>query len=623
MPLPAEIGDRLVEADPAAAATLDAVENLVDSGALGEPPQLDDEILLQRLALTLGTAPKPGVHFLWEVSHKHVGHACIMLSPTRIGIKDDAVRTGDPSRWAIMRADSHFMLAFEGFEVPDEVLGTLGAGGVPGVSLFRFANVDTATQVAELTTSLEKASGAELPLLIAADQETGQLVGLGGDTTQFPGAMALGATGDTGLATRVAAAVGTELRALGVTMNYAPVCDVATNPANPSLGIRAFSDDPAVVAAMAAATVDGLRSAGVAAVAKHFPGKGEAVIDPHHGLPLLDLDRQRLETVELAPFRAVIAAGVPVAMSGHYAVPAVTGRSDLPSTVSEAMLGGLLRTDLGFEGVIITDALDMHALPQGVGQIVDAISALRAGVDLLLCAPDAEARERLRTGLDLAVSRGLIPATLTSSTKTRVDQVRRWVASFARPELSVVGCRDHQTLAAEAARRSITLVRDESGLLPLPTSGRILAVMPEPIDLTPADTSSTVTPTLAASLRRRHPDVVEVVTGHRPSPADISGVVEAAISVHAVVIGTLAAGPEQSALVRAVAAAGTPIVTVAMRTPFDLASYPDVGTHLCTYSIHRHSMEALADVLFGHADAEGRLPAAIPGLYPTGHRLDP
>lgn len=518
-----------------------------------------------------------------------------------------------------MRADSHFMLAFEGTSAPLDVRATLAEGRAPGVSLFRFANVESAGQVAELTESLRAAAGGETPLLIAADQETGQLVGLGGDTTQFPGAMALGATGDTVLARRVATAIGAELRAMGVTINYAPVCDVATNPANPSLGVRAFSDDPRMVAEMAAATVRGLADSGVAATAKHFPGKGEAIVDPHQRLPLLDLDRDRLEEVELTPFRAAIDAGAPAVMAGHYAVPSVTGRDDLPSSVSEAMIAGLLRTRLGFHGVVVTDALDMGALPQGVGQIVDTIAALRASVDLLLCSPDRDRQDLLRGGLDLAVSRGLLPETGPST--ERVGRLRQWLSGFAAPDFSIVGCAEHAVLAQEVARRSVTLVRDAANILPLTSQGRLLAVMPRPVDLTPADTSSLVEPGLASALRRHHPDVTEIVISPIPERGEIAGVVTAARDAAAVVLGTITAGPEQANLVDAVASTGTPLVTVALRTPFDLVAYPRVDTHLCTYSIHPVSLAALAEVIFGVIPATGRLPTAVGDLYPRGHGM--
>ncbi|HZI37476.1 MAG TPA: glycoside hydrolase family 3 N-terminal domain-containing protein [Acidimicrobiia bacterium] len=518
-----------------------------------------------------------------------------------------------------MRGDSYLITAFEGEEPPPSTIRSIAEDGIVAVTLFPHTNVGSADQVATLTESLHSSAPDGLPLLVAADQETGQLVGLGPDTTQFPGAMALGAVGDADLAFRVGQAVGTEMRALGVTVNYAPVCDVASNPLNPSLGIRAFSDDPNLVAELAAATIAGLKAAGVAATAKHFPGKGEAIVDPHHELPRLELDRARLEAVELVPFRAAVSAGVSAFMIGHYALPSVTGRDDLPTSLSEAAVNGLLRKELGFDGVVMTDALDMGALPQGIGQVVDAVAAVRAGIDLLLTTPDPEAQERLRAGLDLAVARGLIDSAEMRASQERVRRLRRWVAGFPRPDIAVVGSSEHQTLAAEVARRSITLVRDEPPVLPLAPTGSLLAVMPRPADLTPADTSSTVPPLLARALRRHHPDVEEIVTGHPPSSQDIAAVAQAAREVDTVVVGTLSAGPEQGALVEVLLETGKPVVSVALRTPFDLAAYPRATTHLCTYSILPPSMDALADVLFGVEPTRGRLPAAIPDAYPRGH----
>ena len=248
-------------------------------------------------------------------------------------------------------------------------------------------------------------------MLVAADQEGGQLLGLGDGTTQFAGAMALGATGDDELAERVAGAMARELRALGVNVDYAPVCDLANNPANPMLGIRSFGDDPEAVGRLAVATVRGLQSNGVAATVKHFPGAGDTAVDPHHELPLVARTNAELAQRELVPFRAVLAAGARMVMTGHFALPG--GTDDLPTSLSAAVLRDLLRGQLGFDGVTVTDALDMRALGQGSAQIVDAIAALRAGEDVLLGTPDERALERLEEGLDQAQRRGLSMPTTT------------------------------------------------------------------------------------------------------------------------------------------------------------------------------------------------------------------
>lgn len=518
------------------------------------------------------------------------------------------------------------MLAFHGRDLPAPVAARLSGAPAAGVTLFRFSNVESPAQVRTLTAAIQAAAASELPLLIAADQEGGQLIALGDGTTPFAGNMALGATGDPILAERVGRAIGLELRAMGVNVDYAPVCDLATNPRNPAIGIRSFGDDPVEVGAFVAATVRGLQSSGVAAGLKHFPGIGDVTDDTHHGLAVLDADRARLESSELVPFRAGIGAGARVVMSAHLAVPRLTGDPELPSTLSPDIMDRLLRGELGFDGVSITDALDMRALAQGPNQILDVIAALRAGVDLLLTAPDPDARAMIEAGLVHAAGRGLLDAGRAERSSRRVADLRRWLAPFKQPGIDVVRCAEHVALARELAARSMTLVRDDERRLPLRLEphGRVAAITPRPTDQTPADTSSTVAPGLAAALRRRHPGAEEHVVAHAPDAAEIAAVREAVRGHDLVVVGTTAAfvEPAQAALVNALLASNVPVVTIALRTPFDLAAYPASRTHISTYGILAPSLDALADSLFGAAGFSGRLPAAVPGLYPTGHGIE-
>jgi beta-N-acetylhexosaminidase len=490
------------------------------------------------------------------------------------------------------------MVAFAGTAVDDRVASLVADPRVAGVTLYGSLNISGTQQTRQLTADLQRAAGRRL--LTGVDQEGGQLVAAGPETTHFAGNMALGAAGDPELARRVGRATGRELAALGINVNYAPVADIASRPRNPSLGIRSFGEDPHQVSLLTAAMVEGIQSAGVAATLKHFPGKGEATVDPHDEMPVLDLPLERLDRVEFVPFRAGIEAGARMVMIGHYGLPAVTGDRRLPASASPAVMEGLVRDRLGFEGVIVTDALDMGGFGDRVLE-----SPLAAGADLLLYGP-AQA--------------GNLPQTVRNG-DDRVTPLLEWLASFDRPELDVVGCAAHRDLAAEVASRSITLVRNRQRLLPLQVHDgqRILAVMPRPIDLTPADTSSLVEPGLAAAIFRHHRATTALVVGHHPSPSEVSGVREAAATHDFVVVGTIEAGPEQAELVRAAAAGGRPVVAVALRTPYDLQLFPEVDTYVAAYGIHPPSMKALADCLFGVAPFRGRLPVSIPGLYPSGH----
>ena len=516
--------------------------------------------------------------------------------------------------------------AFEGAEPPDWLLRRVAAGHAHGVTVFLRANAADADGLASLTERLHSCAPGHLPLLIGADQEGGQLVGLGHDTTRFPGAMALGAADDVSLTEATGRATGRELRALGITVDYAPVCDVAVEPENVSLGTRAFGSDPAAIARHAAALTRGLQEGGVVATPKHFPGFGAVDADPHYALASIDLDIDGLEARELIPFRGAFEAGASMVMSGHVALPAVTGDRALPATVSRLVMHELLRNRLGFTGVSITDAMDMKAVAQGIGGVVDSIVALRAGVDLLLMTPDRTTQRRLEDGLRQAAVRGLVPASRIRASQRRLLRLRRWLKHFAWPERTYVRSEAHRDLARRSARAAITLVRDEAGLLPLRSveGEQVLVVTPQPRELTPADSSADEPLALAAALSRHHPEVRDLRVPSEPNDADIAAARSAATEADLVIVATLATNvqPTQARLVEAVLEAGTPTATVAMRTPYDLADYPASATHLCAYSIVPASVGAVADALFGREPISGRLPVDIPGLYPRGHGLE-
>ncbi len=521
------------------------------------------------------------------------------------------------SMTAAERIGTKLMLAFDDPVMPASVREWLATHHAGGYTFFRGANYRDPVQARTLTDALQRAAreSGQLPLLIAVDQEGGQLTTMGAGTTQFAGNMALGATRDTALARRVGQAIGREMAALGVNINYAPICDLNTNPSNPSLGVRAFSDDPHLTAMMAAAMVEGLQAEGVAATLKHFPGKGQAEVDSHYQMPLINHSRERLDTVELPPFQAGIDAGAKLIMTGHFAIPALSGTTEIPATLSRAVMHDFVRDEMGFNGVVITDALDMGAISQGVGQLIDVIAAVRAGVDLMLLTPDDEVQERLYTGLLLAYSRGLITDSDLDASAGRIVALKQWAAAQEQPSLDVVGCQAHLELERELAERSITLMRDEARLLPLalPTDARIAVVMPQPRNLTPADTSDTIAPALAWAVRQFHPEVDEFITSHPPTTDEIADVRRAVADYDLLIVGTINASMDemQAEMANALLALGLPTVTVALRTPYDLASYSTSQTHLCTYSIQPASMVALAQALFGHITCTGQLPVNV------------
>ncbi|MBN1303910.1 MAG: glycoside hydrolase family 3 protein [Anaerolineales bacterium] len=514
------------------------------------------------------------------------------------------------------------LLAFRGVDsVPPEMLRSLRQYKPAGVTLFRPFNFKEVDQVRSLTAELQvRAKELGLPLLlIAADQEGGQLMAIGGRMTLLPGNMALGATRSAGLAHKAGLVLGRELAAVGINVAYAPVCDVNINPQNPVIGIRSFGENPSLVGELAAAMLEGIQSCGVAAAAKHFPGHGDTSGDSHHGIPVLTQDLERMRRVEFSPFKDAIRSGVRLVMVGHVALPVLDSRQDVPATLSARVQKQLLRGELGYRGVTVTDAMDMLAINQGEAWEDEIIRAAVAGNDLLLITEDYEKHWRAYQALSRALQAGDLTGEEMQDSVQRVLDLKNWLGGQPQPGLEVVGCSEHTNIAAEIAERSVTLIRDLDGVLPLrlDPGQRTAVVMMRPADLTPADTSSYVNPGLAQALRAYHPDVDEYLVSQAPSAEDISQLCESLTAYRLVVIGTLNAyvQPGQAQLVSALAGKNIPLIAAALRLPYDLAAFPQVRTYLCTYSILQPSLDALAKAMFGKIPWQGQLPVSIPGMY--------
>ena len=343
-------------------------------------------------------------------------------------------------------------------------------------------------------------------------------------------------------------------------------------------------------------------------------------------MPLITHDRNHLESAEFLPFRAAISAGVKLAMTGHFALPAITGSEDLPCTLAYEANTTLLRDDMGFEGVMITDALDMKALKQGAFQIIDIIAAINSGVDLLLLTADPEQEERATVGLELAVSRRLISPERLAEADLRVIALREWVGSFETPGLDAVGSAEHADLNARAAEQSIVLVRNEEDLIPLAPSEttRILVVEVQPDILTPADTSNYEQPHLAEALRTVAAGHVEsIVIPMDPGPEYATAVSSAARQADVVVLGTAAASlfTTQASLGNELISGHEKVVVVAQRTPWDLTVLPGATTYLCAWSVNEASARAAARAIVGLAPITGTLPVAV-GDIPSGFGIN-
>ncbi|MGC4893624.1 glycoside hydrolase family 3 protein [Micromonospora sp. DT31] len=363
---------------------------------------------------------------------------------------------------------------FVGTTPPPWVCRWLGEG-LGSVVLFA-RNVVDHDQVAALTAGLR----AERPdVVVAIDEEAGDVTRIeSARGSSRPGNHALGAVDDPALTEAVARDLGAELAAVGVTLDYAPDADVNSDPDNPVIGVRAFGADPHLVARHTAAWVRGLQAGGVAACAKHFPGHGDTRVDSHHDLPRIGGDRARLDAVELAPFRAAVAAGAQAVMTGHLLVPALD--PDLPATLSPRVLGGLLREEMGFGGVVVTDAVEMRAVADRYGFAGAAVRALVAGADAICVggerATEADARE-LRDAIVAAVIGGELPEERLAEAAKRVGQLAAWSVAARTRRVTGPPPADGTPIGLAAARRAVR-VRGDAGLLPLAGPAHVVEFAP-------------------------------------------------------------------------------------------------------------------------------------------------
>lgn len=510
------------------------------------------------------------------------------------------------------------MWSFNGRTPPPDFLAALAHGRVSGVTLFRSMNLDNPAQVRELTGALQRAAreASQPPLLIGADQEGGTLMAVPG-TTRFPGNLALGATRSTELARQVGLALGRELAAVGINIDYAPVCDVINNAQNPVVGPRSFGADPQLVAQLSSALIQGLQAASVAASAKHFPGHGDSSTDSHHHMEVLLHNEARLRAIELVPFQAAVQAGAKTILTAHIALPNFDDGYQRPATLSPRILRRLLRDEMKFSGVVISDAMDMHAIQQGPLNIVEMVAGAQAGLDLLLLTSFVD-QAAIYEALLLATRRGLLNEAEMRASVDRITALKHWGAQHRQPDLSVVGCAEHAALAIEIAQKSITLVRDETQQLPLrlTASAKLAVIVPQPKDLTPADTSSYDQPALADAIRTYHAAVDEILMPIEPTATDVAALADRAAGADRIIIGTINAPQHrgQAALVNALIDRGQPVIALALRMPYDMIVYPRVPTYLCTYSLQPASLQAAAQALWGRIPCVGQLPVELPKL---------
>jgi beta-N-acetylhexosaminidase len=500
---------------------------------------------------------------------------------------------------------------------------------VGGVILFR----SQVWAAAVLTNRLQEM--AKVPLLVSSDLEMGPGMRLD-DTTWWAPNMAVGATGDVKYARLQGTYTAREARAAGINWLYAPVVDVNNNPDNPVINTRSYGEDPQMVAAFSTAFIEGAQAAGALATAKHFPGHGDTAIDSHLGLPVIDVTRDRLDKLELVPFRAAIAAGAGSIMTAHIALPQIEpepaaplrapdenggSRPTLPATLSHTILTSLLRDNLAFKGLIVTDSMTMAGVAARYDGAASAVMAIKAGADMVLTPPDVGAAIR---AVRQAVEHGEIAESRINASVERILRAKAALGLSEHRTIDlqevdrVVSDPEFNAVAQDIADRSITLVRDERKSVPFAKT-KLLAVAVIDED----NRNNTIQPFLA-ELRHGGVEVQAVNLDNRSSDKDVERAIAQMDQSSAVVYCMLVKGvlpPAGRQLAEELVKTHGTAIAISFGNPYLLTAMPAVPAYMAAYSPHPISQRAAARALLGTIDITGSLPVSLPGLYPRGHGL--
>jgi beta-N-acetylhexosaminidase len=521
--------------------------------------------------------------------------------------------------------------ALYGVATPAEVVRKYKPGG--WIYFSARGNVTDPVQLATYSNDLQRTAtqtGLRVPLQIATDQEQGVVVRVGPPATQFGGNMAQGASRSVADARTVGAITGKELRAMGIHQNYSPVADVNVNPLNPVIGVRSFSSDPNLAADLAASMAKGLETDGkVIATAKHFPGHGDTKDDSHFSIPEVSHTAEQWWAIDAPPFQAAIKGGIDSIMTAHIVVKALDPAGD-PATLSKPILTGVLRDKLGFKGVVVTDSLEMAGVRQKYGDAEAVVRSIEAGADQVMLPPQPDLQ--FKAVLD-AVRSGRISEDQINRSVARILLLKLSRGVLTHPfvdtskVMSIVGTPASLATAQAITDKTTTLVKNDAGLLPLSKDPRSILV---------TGWGVTTTQTLATRLAARGATTTVRETGAAPTDTAIADAVTKAQANDLTVVLTSKAWDttvtdkqaKQQKLVKALLATGKPVITVAVRDPYDIAYYNEAQTHLTTYSYTGVSMESLTKVLYGEITPTGKLPVMIPvagdpatSLFPFGHGL--
>ena len=471
---------------------------------------------------------------------------------------------------------------------------------------------------------------AKVPLWITADFEGGAGLRYIG-ATRLPRAMAMGATANPDMAYQAGRITAEEARAIGVQVNFYPVVDVNNNARNPIINIRSFGGDPLLVARMARAYIRGSQEHGVMATAKHFPGHGDTSTDSHLELPIIDVDRARLNTIELPPFQAAIDEGVGGVMSAHIALPRIEN-SNLPATLSPMMLDGVLRGELKFGGVIFTDAMNMGGVVKHYPEGEAAVRAVKAGADIVLYPPSVE---QAFVALKRAVDSGEIKESridesvkriLTAKAKVGLDRQR--LVDIGKLD-KVLGNDEHQRTAKQIIESAITLVRDKRSVLPLKLASEQKVLFITMVDNSEGWRDGVPGRAFFQELVKRHPNSMTVYVTDKTSPAELDLIRKLAAFSDTVIVnafirvssfkGSIDMSEGEISLLRHLSGIQKPFAFVLYGSPYLISFVPELPSYILAYEYYPAAEEAALKAVLGEIEFKGKLPVELPGFYPIGH----
>ncbi|OAB29616.1 beta-hexosaminidase [Paenibacillus macquariensis subsp. defensor] len=523
------------------------------------------------------------------------------------------------------------MTGFEGL-MPDANIADLLQNHFTGGVVFFSRNLDNPGQAFALTQELQRMAMAAtgIPLWIGTDQEGGMVVRVRQGIAQLPAAMALGAARDPVLLYEAAKGTAEELKTLGINMNFAPVVDINVNPRNPIIDVRSFGDDAELVTELGIAAMLGFQDGGIVSVIKHFPGHGDTETDSHAELPVVKHSLERLRSVELVPFRRSVQVGAEAIMTAHIGIPLLSGGEPIPATLSREILTGLLREELGFDGLIVTDCMEMNAVTQGIGVGEAVVRAVLAGADLLLVSHTYESQLEAVAALERAVANGRLPVERIDASverilllkERRIGELRE--RSWEETRTLLENPRTLRTIE-QLREKSITAVNREPDFCRLSPGVGTLVLWPQMTAACKSEDEPAYDDTLGSYL---HPFIkaklTEHVYGTSPSPDEIAALASEAKEYGQIVVGIFhtASSPGQPALVRKLLVGGARVIPVSLRNPVDLAAFPEAKGFLACYEHHPHTLQALSHVLMGMAEPAGTLPVTLPDHSSEGGELD-